>query len=124
MGRRTKLNDDVIKEIANHVRNGSFYKDAAVMVGIDNKTFHDWKNKGEEDIKNGKETIYSNFLHTLRQAEAIAKAEAIRYIQRSDDWKARAWYLERKYSDEYSLKQKIEHSSDEEKPLRVTLSWD
>lgn len=123
-GRRTKLTPEIIREISEHVRNGSFYKDAAILSGITTKTFHEWRNKGEADEKEGKTTLHSDFLHSLRQAEAIAKAEAIRYIQRSDDWKARAWYLERKYSDEYSLKQKIEHSSDEEKPLRVTLSWD
>lgn len=123
-GRKTKLTPELIKEIASYVRDGSFYKDAAMLAGIDNSSFHKYRNLGEQDLKDGKETIYTEFINTLRRAEAEAKAEAIRYIQRSDDWKARAWYLERKYSDEYSLKQKIEHSSDEEKPLRVTLSWD
>lgn len=123
-GAKLRLNDQLIKEIAQYVRDGSFYKDAAVLAGVTEHTFHDWKKKGFIDLEENKQTIYSQFVQSLRQAEAEAKAEAIKYIQKSDDWKARAWYLERKYNDEFGNKQKIEHSGDEEKPIRVKLKWD
>jgi len=123
-GRVTKLNDELIKEIAGYVLDGSFYKDAATLAGIGEHTFFDWKKRGIQDTEQNKNTIYSQFLQSLRQAEAEAKAEAVKYIQKSDDWKARAWYLERKYNDEFGNRQKIEHSGDEDKPVKVRLKWD
>lgn len=50
-GRRTILNQEMIKEISGHVRNGSFYKDAAMLAGITAKSFHEWRNKGEDDTR-------------------------------------------------------------------------
>jgi transposase len=123
-GAKLRLNEELIKEISQHVRDGSFYKDAALLVGVTEHTFHDWKKKGITDLEENKQTIYSQFIQSLRQAEAEAKAEAVKYIQRSEDWKARAWYLERKYNDEFGNKQKIEHSGDDEKPVVVKLKWD
>lgn len=123
-GRVTKLNDELIKEIAGYVRDGSFYKDACILSGITEHTFYEWKRRGLEDLNNEKVSVYSKFLQSLKAAEAQAKAEAIKYIQRSEDWKAKAWYLERKYNDEFGNRQKIEHSGDEDKPVKVRLKWD
>ena len=124
MSRPIKLNKEIIAEMAKYVSEGSSYRDAATLCGVVPNTFLDWRKRGEEDMNNGKDSLFSEFLRTLKESEAKAKAEAIRYIQRSDDWKARAWYLERKYNDEFGNKQKIEHSGDDEKPVVVKLKWD
>lgn len=124
MVRPTKLSYQLIEQMAHHIENGSSYKDAATLCGIHYNTFNEWRKSAEEEIQNGKKSLLSEFLFALREAEAKGKAEAIKYIKNNDDWRAKAWYLERKYHDEFGNKQKIEHSGDEEKPIRVKLKWD
>ena len=124
VGRPLKLTKQVISEMSKHIEDGSSYKDAAALVGVHYNSFLDWRKRGEEDQENGAKSIFVDFLCELREAEARGKAEAIKYIKNNDDWRAKAWYLERKYNDEFGNKQKIEHSGDEEKPIRVKLKWD
>lgn len=124
LGRPSKLTKELIQEMTGHIENGMNYKDTSALCGIVYNTFLDWSKKGEADFNQGKKTLFSDFFCSLREAELKGKLKAIQYIKNNEDWRARAWYLERKYYDEFGNKQKIEHSGDEEKPIRVSLKWD
>lgn len=93
-----------------------------------------------ESLKNGDGRVraclnanihYSTFLDWLNDenkpefSEAVKKAEDYgndkikdickRRILEDSNWQSAAWWLERNYKDEFSLKQNIDHTTDGEK---------
>lgn len=112
-GRPPKLNKEMIKDICGFVENGSTFKDACILCDISETSFYDWKNKGIEDCKNKKVTIYADFIESLKKAEIKFKAYHVQKImqasQHPSHWTASAWLLERKFRDEFGKdKQEIE----------------
>lgn len=124
MGRDIKLTYQMIDEMERYIEKGSSYIDASNLCGIHRDTFNRWKNRGMKDFEEGKKGLFYDFFDRLKKAEAKAKARAIWIVNSSEDWRAHAWYLKCRYSDEFGDKAKIEHSGDEEKPIRVKLKWD
>ena len=54
---------------------------------------------------------FFEFQEAVQQAEAVAEAERVRLILKAgkyDDWKANAWYLERKYPERWGRKERID----------------
>lgn len=69
----------------------------------------------DEFLKTRKPTerrmLFTNYLNDkLKNAETAMKAEALSNIRTSmaKNWQASAWYLERKYSEEYALRTKAD----------------
>ena len=98
---RMKYSPEIIKEICRYIENGNSHKDAAALAGICEDTFYEWRNKSE-------------FAESLKKAELKCKMRNILLIQKAaqDTWTAAAWFLERRYFDEYGRKQKLEHSGE------------
>jgi len=94
-----KYSKEITKEICGHVENGNTQKDAAQLSGICEDTFYEWMKKTE-------------FSESIKKAESICKNNMIKIIQKEakQTWQAAAWWLERRYKNEYSLKQELEHS--------------
>ena len=102
-GRKTKLTPELQKEFCGYVSGGLTKKGAADAVCISETTLYDWLQRGQKDEDAGKDTVYSEFLESVKRAEAGFKLTHIRTIQEAsaDDWKAAAWLLERCYRNEY-----------------------
>lgn len=75
---RLKLTEDLIKKICDIVSEGNYYKTAALAVGISEKTFYNWKKRGEE----AKSGIYWSFLERIRSAENVGLENKIRDTRR------------------------------------------
>jgi hypothetical protein len=97
-----------IEELCNYIKSGLSQRDASSLAGIDEDSFCLWKKK------------HSEFSEALKKAELKNKQRALILIQKAGEssWQAMAWYLERKYKDEFSLMQKIEHTGD------ITIRFD
>ena len=97
-----KYSKDIIIEICNYIKSGLSQKDSSELAGIDESTFYAWMKKNP------------SFKSQIKKAELKNKQRALILIQKAGEvsWQASAWYLERKYQDEFSLKQKIEHSGE------------
>ena len=54
MGRPSKLNAELIKNIQNWLRMGYFVEDAARMAGVNKVTLYRWLDKGREDRESRK----------------------------------------------------------------------
>lgn len=102
-GRKSKLTPELQKKFCAYVSGGLTKKGAADAVCISETALYDWLQRGQKDEDAGKDTVYSEFLESVKKAEADFKLTHIRTIQEAsaDDWKAAAWLLERCYRNEY-----------------------
>jgi hypothetical protein len=118
-----KYNSEIIKEICNYIKAGNSQADSAALCDISEKTFYEWMKK-------------SKFCKAIKKAEFECKSRNIAIIQRSGagrkgkrsitrpdgtviqeeydiekpNWFAAAWWLERKFKDEFAQRLQQEHS--------------
>ncbi len=94
--RRSKFNDETQKRIIQAIQMGATYEIAAEHAGICRKTLYSWIEKGKTASRGSK---HYTFLHDFRKAEARAAITSLTTIQReiqNGDWKAAAWFLDRR----------------------------
>lgn len=96
MGRKSKF-DDVQEELLAHLRVGHTDKDACTLAGISTETFYTWL----KDIP--------DFSDTVKKARMVAKDQCVKIVRRAAlrSWPAAAWYLERRFREEYSTKHNV-----------------
>lgn len=78
MGAPLKLTPKLQKEFVKHVKAGNCFKPVCGCCGIARSTFNDWMAKGKDDSKQGKTTIFSDFMDAVRRAEAEAELYMVR----------------------------------------------
>ena len=89
-GRRFKLVDiihhapDLYARLITHIRAGVSFNVAAAAVGIGERTFYDWGEKGSLDYEAGKDTYFSRFYHDVRKAAATATADCEMAVKELD----------------------------------------
>jgi transposase len=107
-GRRSKLTAEVHDKIVTAVRAGNYAEVAAQYAGISERTYYNWIAKGEQDA----DGPYLQFMQAIRAAEGEAEAVAMITIRKAwgDDWKAAAWYLERKFQAKWGRHDRIDHA--------------
>src|SRR3990167_4887970 len=117
-----KYSKEIVDELCKYVRAGNTHLDSAILSGISEETFYKWKREKTKDGSPNPD-YHIQFSEALKKAEQECKARNIAIIQRAADksWQAAAWYLERRYHDQYALKTVMEHSSDPEKPLTIKI---
>lgn len=105
-GRHTKLNKERLDLICRYLRAGNTRKVAAECAGISEQTFYTWINKGKE----AKSGVFFEFLESVKKAESEAHAGAVNTITvaRQKSWQAAAWWLERKFPDDWGKREKME----------------
>ena len=112
MPRPTKRTPTAQQRIVQALRLGATYLRASQAAGISYDTLNDWM---RADLQ---------FSDACKKAEAERALQALRIIQRSankDNWQAAAWYLERRYPEEYG---RIIQEQQGEQTLRVTYDHD
>ena len=109
-----KYSNEITEEICRYLQAGNNQHDSAVLAGISEETFYTWKKEKAE------------FSEAIKKAEQICKSRNIAYVQKAAEktWQAAAWWLERKYHDEFALKTVMEHGSNEDKPILVKIVED
>jgi hypothetical protein len=107
-GRPTKLNEELTEKLCYYISQGNYFDTSCKLVGIDYSTFRAWIVKGEEDGKGR----FFDFSEAIKRAEAEAEAKRVEMILKAGglggDWKANAWYLERKYPDRWGKVDRLE----------------
>lgn len=112
--RETDLTDAVAAEICDSVRKGNTLKGAAAYAGFDESTLYKWLRRGRAG-----EQPFVQFVQALTRAREEAKLEALAVIRAAqtpgefgvDDWRARAWFLERSFPEEFGKRLEIEVKS-------------
>jgi len=133
MARPTKLTDILIEELATRIKLGLSYAMACNHLGISYETFRRWRIEGEELIKNPKKMMLpkDNLLVNLVTEVEKANAENVmRRLGRIDKasvegkWQADAWFLERRFPEEFGRVDRVKLSGeDENEPLTIKLKW-
>lgn len=100
---KRKLTPELEEEFCSYISSGLTKKGAADAVCISESSLYGWLDRGQKDKDSGRNTIFSEFLESVKKAEAKFKTTHIRTIEKAsaDDWKAAAWLLERCYRNEY-----------------------
>ncbi|MCX6812608.1 MAG: helix-turn-helix domain-containing protein [Candidatus Berkelbacteria bacterium] len=91
-----KYNETITKQILEYLKDGLTAKDACFAVGISEETFYTWKKEKPE------------FSESIERELMDFKITCLRTLRDANDWKASAWWLERKYPDEFSLKRVLD----------------
>src|SRR5690606_12532178 len=93
-------------EIKAHLQNGLPRYYACAQAGIAERTLRKWMRKGEENLEEIDVAIaegrdppelspWGEFARDVLRIEAEARSMDVQFIRNADDWRARAWYLER-----------------------------
>ena len=108
---KLKLNEQLITQACEHIRNGVPQKYVAQYLGISEHTWYEWLKHGEEQKKG----IYSQFKQSVKKAQAEAIAKNVQLIQKAaiTNWQAAAWWLERRYPKEFGRKDRMDMSSND-----------
>lgn len=87
--------DLVVPVILNYIRDGNTIKDACALAGVSRQVFVMWRKENP------------SLVSLMKKAELEAKNWHIRNIKThaNVDWKASAWYLERKHKGEWGKEQ-------------------
>lgn len=99
-GRPTKLTEQVQAKVVEAIRVGNFREVAADHAGIGRRTFFTWMKQGEEDP----DSDHGRFRQAVLEAESHAEMVAVGFVRRAmaSDWRAAAWYAERKHRDRWA----------------------
>ena len=96
---KEKLHKDDIPVCVKMKKRGLNNKDIAAYLGVRRETFSQWVNHPRTENQ-------TNLSNALKKAEADAKAAMLTAIQKAamepKTWQAAAWWLERKYPEEFA----------------------
>jgi hypothetical protein len=94
-GRKTALTPQVHATIVEALRRGNTREDASAIARITSRTLRNWMSRGEAEDA---EEFYASFAADVLEAETDARTKMIDEIRLAagKDWKAAAWYLERR----------------------------
>jgi hypothetical protein len=124
-GAKTILTPIIQKEIEQLIIAGNYAVIACASVGISQASYYYWQQRGREDRKNGKKSIYSDFSETIEKAEAIAESNAIIRVDKSargGNVESAKWFLERKFYKRWGKNDKTEHTINGGLDLNINLS--
>ena len=100
-GRPTKLTPEVHDKIIQALTLGNYRQDAAAFARVGAATLRRWLARGARE----KEGKYARLYEAVTESEARAKITMMGCITkaaRDGDWRAGAWYLQRKYPHQFS----------------------
>jgi len=120
VGRLTKLTAEVQEKIVQAIRAGNYAEIAAGYAGIGTTTFYRWMQQGWEQASGR----CREFREAVKAAEREAEVRAVAIVQQHmpSKWQAAMTYLERKFPERWSRREKLEHSGPEGGPVEVEHS--
>ena len=118
IGRPTKCTPKVIARVARILALGGTINSACRAGGIDPVSYYKWIKRGEAG-----EEPFVNFLHAIKESQAVAEEKALRVIDEAmlDSWQAAAWLLERRYPNDWGRRQRMDIGTDKEQPMEVIV---
>ena len=89
---------------------------ASEFAGFTEAALYEWLAKGESDLEEGQETIFVEFLETLKKTRAECQAFHLQNVIRAGqngNWQASAWILERVFPTSFG--QNRQENTDDDK---------
>jgi len=94
--KKYKYSQDRAHIIITYLLKGTTIQGACKAAGISDRTFYRWKDEIDE------------FRDMIHAAESDIEAALVESIVMDDDWRAKAWILERRFRDSWSAKQEVD----------------
>lgn len=111
IGRPTKLTPSAIVTLQESITRGLTYDLAARRVGVSYEALRQWMRQGEADLEAGDTgTVHAQLVACLTEAESESAASLLESLTESDDWRAKAWLLERRFPAQYGRKTELTHT--------------
>lgn len=103
--RKSKLTPKRRKLIVEAIKDGNTNETAARLAGISEATLYNWLAKGRDE-ENGD---YRKLLEEVEAAEAEAMAFMVDKVKQAayEDWRAAAWYLERRRPADFGRRDRV-----------------
>lgn len=117
MPTKSKLTKELIEKAVKIVERGNYYKVAIDVLGISEHTWYEWMRKGEVDTNKGVNSLMAQFFQSIKKAEATAIDRNLSIIQKAameGNWQASAWYLERKYPEQWGKRDNVNLTTDKD----------
>jgi hypothetical protein len=114
MGRKAILdvNPEITKRLCEILSLGNYIEAACAYVGISETSYYAWVQRGEKDLKAGKESSFTEFVKATKKARAEAEVVSVARIRdaaSSGEWQADAWFLERSFPDRWGRRRQDLH---------------
>ncbi len=116
-GRQTVLTASRQQRICALLGEGVTIATAASLSGISERTYHGWVTRGDAG-----EEPYATFFDAATRARGSWKARLIARIEKTNDWRAAAFLLERSFPDEYGSKRVVEDEGAEPSVVYVNAA--
>lgn len=100
---KPKLTPELAEEAIKLVKGGASNQDVIDYLGVAESTFYAW-------LRNPQNEAQTALSQGMKKAETERKLWHLQRIHKAaeeGDWKASAWYLERRYPNEYARTQRI-----------------
>lgn len=100
---KPKLTPELAEEAIRLVKGGASNADVISYLGVAESTFYAWLRDPQNDAQ-------AELAQGIKKAETERKLWHLQRIHKAaeeGDWKASAWYLERRYPNEYARTQRI-----------------
>ena len=94
----TKLNEETINDLTLCISQGMTNKDACTVAGIATSTFYGWINNPSNELE-------KELADRVERARVVRKMQLLQTIFDAAEngcWQAAAWYLERRYPEEFA----------------------
>jgi hypothetical protein len=103
-----------VERILSLIRSGNTFATAACSAGIDPATFSVWRNK------------FPDFDKAVKKAESDAVARNCALIQKAaiKSWQAAAWWLERRFPNDFARTERVHHAGVEGKDLQIKIVYE
>jgi len=111
----SKITDELIDQICNHIREGNYVESSCFACGIAKRTYYNWVKRGEEDTEKEVDSVYSVFYNRLQEAYGQAEVELVRRINSEDErnWQRLPWILERTRQRRFGQRQQVDVDIDQ-----------
>lgn len=141
-GRPTSLTPEVQARFMEAIRKGAAYEHAAGYAGISEKTFYNWRDRGEAELarvaEDPRRSILKEeapFVEFLQELERAVGEAAVSWLDTLDSaaggkhegqWQAHAWKLERRHPGAYGRRERHEHTGAGGGPVetRIVFGYD
>ena len=107
LGRKSRLKEgEMLHRLCRALEDGNTYENACTMAGIGRTTFYRWMSKAKGPPLNQQ---FRDFRDMVKRAGAIAEHRNVVLIQKAaaNDWRAAAWWLERRNPEQYGRRKVI-----------------
>lgn len=100
-GRKLKISKKIKQKFFEAIEIGLSYKSACAYSNISESSLYRWIKQGESDQESDIKSKQRTFFEELSNANSSVEIELIREIKASNDWRAKAFILERRFKKDW-----------------------